>query len=96
MRWLFIVLLEPNHTRGASNHVISKQKPTRDLEHFIQKRIRVHHEGNHLVRTQIRSLRAPGPLNGAPESANYCPHLSSLRPLLWVALTHMAGFALEP
>jgi hypothetical protein len=57
------------------------------------------HEGNLLIETQIRSFRAMGSLNGPSESASYWPPLVSLRPslwLLWVVLTHLTGFALEP
>jgi hypothetical protein len=52
--------------------------------------------GNYLVGTQIESLRMSGPLDGVWAGASCWPSFVSLSPSLWVALTQLAGFALEP
>jgi hypothetical protein len=52
--------------------------------------------GNYLVGTQIESLRMSGPLDGVSAGASCWPSFVSLSPSLWVALTQLAGFALEP
>jgi hypothetical protein len=52
-----------------------------------------------MTKTRIQSLRMSGPISEVPSSARCWPFfvlVCHLLCLLWAALTHLAGFALEP